>query len=69
MSQPEERYEYVKAIIDCGELRWEYKLPDGPVNTMTHDEDVSDYSEDDIKDITRSMLGLEDDEEITVEYC
>lgn len=48
-----ERYDYIRAIVDCGNLCWEYKLKGNSVaGKMSHDEDVSDWSEDDIRKLT-----------------
>jgi len=67
----EERYEYVKAIIDCGELSWEYRV-DGAFVTgcMSHDESVADWSEREIIDLTCSILEVSEDQRelIEVEY-
>ena len=54
-----ENYKYVRAIADCGDLRWEYQLADSDVlGRMSHDEDVSDWSDDDIIHVTRAMLDV-----------
>ncbi len=51
----EESYEYIKAIVDCGELRWEYCLKGShQVSRMSHDEDVSDYSDEEIIRLVRT---------------
>ena len=65
----EERYEYVRAIVDCGTLTFEYKLVDGPPNKMVHDEDVSDWDADQIRDVTRMMLTCREDDKIEVRYA
>ncbi len=68
MAEEKEHYEYVRARICCGELSWEYqiKTPGAPQGRMSHDEDVSDYTDDDIKQLTRDMLDCPDDQEIEV---
>ena len=67
----DERYEYIKAIIDCGELSWEYRV-DGAFTTgkMTHDESVDEWSERDIIDLTCAMLEVSEDQRdiIEIEY-
>lgn len=70
MTEEKEEYEYIKAIIDCGELSFNYKLKGCPPNSMIHDEDVTDWSEDDIKSVTQTSLTLSDDEldRIEIEY-
>lgn len=67
-----ERYEYITAIVDCGNLSWKYKLegatkPGG----MSHDEDVETWSEKDIVDVTMGMLDIPEDQRdlIKVEYA
>ncbi len=70
-TEENESYEYVRAIADCGELRWEYKISgNDSQGSMSHDEPVDDYSEDDIRDLTVSMLDIPDDkkEEIEIIY-
>jgi hypothetical protein len=66
-----ESYRFVRAIVDCGDLRWEYQIDvDGaPQGGMAHDEDVSDWTEDDIRSCTRSMLDCPDDQEIEIVYA
>lgn len=61
-------YEYIRAIVDCGELRWEYKLKAFDVSgSMSHDEDVSEWSDEDIKTVTRMMLDVNDDDPVEIE--
>ena len=59
-----ERYEYIKVHVDCdGEVSWESKLVDNwRVARMTHDDDVSDFSEQDIRDLTVAMLDVPKDQ-------
>lgn len=66
-----ERYEYVKAIVDCGSLRWEYKLVGShTVAKMDHDEDVEGWTDEQITSLTRAMLDVDEDNRdcITIEY-
>ena len=43
-------YLWFKATVDCGELTFRYRLKDAVVDGgETHDEDVEDWSDDDIK--------------------
>lgn len=64
----EKKYEYVKARVDCGELCWEYKLIGSYiVGRMAHDEDVSDWSENQIVDVTCLMLDVDKDQRKIVE--
>lgn len=65
-----EKYAYVRAIVDCGSLRWEYQIEGSAVaGHMNHDEDVSDWSQDDVIRCTRSMLSLDQDEKVEVVYA
>jgi hypothetical protein len=59
----QESYEFIRAHADCGELRWEYKLESSDVvGRMKHDEDIEDWSDDDIKQVTEMMLGIPEDQ-------
>ena len=63
-----ERYEYVNAIICCGELRWKYKVEGCDVSgSMPHDEDVSDWTDEEIIDLTCNMLDVSDDQRGLIE--
>lgn len=63
-----ERYEYIRAIVDGADLRWEYKLAEAAVSGhMDHDEDVSDWSKSDIEKLTVSMLDVTPDDRSTIE--
>ena len=59
-----ERFEYVTAIRDAeGNLRWESKLEESQaVSQMKHDDDVSNYSDEDVIDLTMGMLGVSEDQ-------
>ena len=63
-TESSERYEYVRAIVGTdGELRWESKLVGNwRVACMDHDEDISDYTEDEIRDVTAAMFDVPADE-------
>lgn len=63
----EDHYEYIRAEVDCGELVWKYKLNGGRDQSLAHDEDVSDYSQDDIKRLTRQMIDVDDDDPVQIE--
>lgn len=63
-----ERYEYIRAIVDGEELRWEYKLVDAAVaGHQDHDEDVSGWSKSDIENLTVSMLDVTADDRSKIE--
>jgi len=63
-----EPFEYVRAIVEIDELRWEYKVETSPVQgSMSHDEDVSDYTDDDIIDLTMGMIGVPEEQKDLVE--
>lgn len=67
-----ERYEWVKAIVCGDELRWEYKLEGSDmIGGQSHDEDVSDWTEEEIKKLTCMSLELEERDladRLTIEY-
>lgn len=57
-----ERYEWIKAIRSSEELRWEYRLEGAARDgRQDHDEDVSDYTDKQIIELTASMLDVRDD--------
>lgn len=61
------RYLYVRAVLDgCGSLRWEYQLPGGPAVRMSHDENVSAWTDAEIVRLTRDMLALQEGEAVEV---
>ena len=67
----DERYEYVKAIVEDGELRWEWRLVGSSVRgRLAHDENVTGWSDRDIMTVTCLMLDVSDDERevVTIEY-
>lgn len=63
------RYEYVKAIRDLdGNLRWEAKLKGASaVERLRHDEDVADFSNHDLRKLTRLMLSIETDDPVVIQ--
>lgn len=65
-----ERYNWVKVIVDCGSLRWEYQLEGSCViGRMSHDENVSDWTAEDIIDLTKNILNIKKGEvPLEVEY-
>jgi hypothetical protein len=71
VSNPE-HYKFIKAIVDCGELSWEYQLnrKGAPVVRMDHDESVERWSDGDIIKLTKSMLSVDEDDpaKVKVEY-
>jgi len=63
-----EGYEYIKAIIDCGSLRWEYLIAGYDVKGRdAHDEDVSDWTEEEILTLTKNMLDVPEDQADRIE--
>ena len=70
MKPMSERYEWIKAIVSCGELRLEYRL-EGSLATghWAHDEDVSEWTDDEIRRVAAGLISAEDQEkEIQVEW-
>ena len=61
-------FEYVRAIIIGDELRWEYKINTSPVQgSMSHDDDISDYTDMDIIELTMSMVGVPEEQKDLIE--
>jgi hypothetical protein len=59
----ESEYEYIKAVIDDGDMLIVYRLKGNAVESRTaHDEGVSDWSERDIRQCVKGLLDLERDE-------
>ena len=70
-SEEREEYEYIKAIVDGGDLRWEYRLVGSHVTgRMAHDEDVTGLTCRHITDLTCSILNVEPGQRkiVQVEY-
>lgn len=66
-----DHYEFITAIVDCDSLTWTYRLKGARVDGgLAHDEDVSDFSKDDIVALTKQILSVTEDDpvRITVEY-
>lgn len=58
-----EKYEYIRANLDCGSLSWEYKVEGLPPSKMSHDEEIDDtWTDDDIIDLTMNMLDVDKDQ-------
>ena len=66
-----DKYLFITAIVDCGSLHWEYQVEGLKEARVNHDEDVEDWSDDDIKDLTIRMLDVPADQQhlISVEYA
>lgn len=55
-------YDWVKATVDCGDLRLTYHATGAKVDGRTdHDEDVSDWSDDDIRNVAAQLLDIPSD--------
>lgn len=68
MSQESEQYEYIRATITEGELSLRYQIKGIPtVGRMTHDEDVSDYSDFDIVELVTNLLDVPPEQEKIIE--
>jgi hypothetical protein len=55
----DERYEKITANITDGDLVWRYKVAGLCHASMAHDEDVSEYTDEEIIDLTCSMLSVD----------
>ncbi len=64
----ESEYESIVAQVDCGELTVISQLKGNPVKSRTsHDEDVSDWSDDEIKQCVGGLLMLDESEEAMIQ--
>ena len=64
-----DRYEYIKATVDGeGNLSMEYKLPGVKQGRQSHDEDVSEWTDDEIRICVRQIIGAEPDEDVEVAH-
>ena len=62
MSKKEE-YEYITAEVDCGTLVVRSKLKDNPRESRDrHDEDVSEWTDSDIRQCVKGLLALDSEE-------
>jgi hypothetical protein len=60
----ESEYESIVAEVDCGELTVVSQLKGNPVKSrMSHDEEVSDWSDAEIRQCVVGLLMLEESEE------
>lgn len=72
MSEIKNRYEKITAVVDCGNLRWEYRVAGAKKDGgQRHDEDVEHWDKRDIVDLTMTTLGVPADQRelIKVEYA
>lgn len=51
-------YEYVRATVTDGSLRIEYKIPGLVAGRQSHDEDVSEWTDDEIRDLVGRLLDV-----------
>ena len=63
-TEADERYEYIKAIVGMdGSLRWESRLVGNcRIARVSHDEDISKFTEWDIRSLTAAMLDVSADQ-------
>lgn len=61
-----EHYEFIHADIIDGTLTCTYQLPGKPIGRMSHDEDVSEFSDADIIDLIRSLLSVDGDDPVRI---
>ncbi len=63
-----EHYAFIRATVGLdGNLRWEYKLNGSSATSMSHDEDVFDWSDYDIVKLTKEMLNVDDDDPVKIQ--
>ena len=67
----EEHYKYIKVLFDCGSISWEYQINGSDIVGRGQDDqdpdDCMDYSDDDIKQLVRGMLTVEDDDPVEIQ--
>jgi hypothetical protein len=54
-----EEYEWISAIADCGDLRWEYKVKGNQMpGRQDHDEEIQGWTNEDIIECTMRVLAV-----------
>jgi Zn ribbon nucleic-acid-binding protein len=67
-AKQKEVYEFIRAEVDCGELVIKSRLIGNAVTAICkHDEDVSEWSETEIKQCVKFTLALDYDETKLIE--
>jgi hypothetical protein len=65
-------YEYITATVDCGDLSWSYKVKGAQMpGRLDHDDDdVTDWDDKDIRDLTMTTLEVPEHQRdlIEIEY-
>ena len=67
--QEQEHYAWIKAVIDCGRLSWQYQVKGLPTpgSQSYGDENVSHWSDKEIRDLTRNMLCVDEDDPVVIQ--
>jgi len=67
----EEKYEWITAEVDCGTVTFRYRVEGRDLDgSDQHDEDVSDWTEDQIIALGCDLLDCHEQRDlIKVEYC
>ena len=68
---PDEKtsYESITITVEDGELQYEYMPKGGKLQRMTHDEDVSDWTQSDCIKCVVGLLDLTEDEAKTIDFA
>ena len=55
-----EHYEYVRATVSVtdGSMVMRYKIAGAPAGSMSHDENVSEWTDGEIRDVVGGLLGV-----------
>jgi hypothetical protein len=69
MTDTETSYESISITVEDGELQCEYMPKGGKPQRMTHDEDVSDWTQDDCIKCVVGLLGLTDAEAKQIDFA
>lgn len=64
-----EHYDFIRATVDCdGDMRMEYRLKNlTVVGNQSHDEDVSQWTDEEIRRCVRSLLSVDENDPVVVE--
>lgn len=72
MSTESEQFQYIRATVSDGELTINYRLRMNPsAGRMTHDEDVSEWADKEIKELIAGLIDVPSDElhKIEIEFA
>ena len=62
-----QQYKTILATVTEGQLTWTYKLEGCQTSSMTYEEDVSDWTDNEIIGLTCNMLSVSKDQRSSIE--